>query len=56
MCLGLAVTGVVTLVFSVVLGGWQALVAGAALFTLIIIFWWVIPRRLRALVPPAARP
>jgi len=39
VCLGLAVTGVVTLVFSVVLGQWQALPAGASLLTLIIVFW-----------------
>jgi len=56
VCLGLAVTGVVALIFSVVIGPWAALVAGVALLTLIIIFWWVIPRRLRALVPPAAGP
>jgi O-antigen/teichoic acid export membrane protein len=50
--LGLAVTGVVMLVFTVVLGRWQGLVAGAALLVSIIVFWLVIPRRLRERTPP----
>jgi O-antigen/teichoic acid export membrane protein len=54
--LGLSVTGVVTLVFSVVLGRWQGLVAGAALLCSVFVFWLLIPRRLRERTPPAPVP
>jgi hypothetical protein len=36
----------------VVLGRWQGLVAGAALLVSTIVFWLVIPRRLRERTPP----
>ncbi|GAA4345744.1 DUF6328 family protein [Angustibacter luteus] len=51
--LGLSLTGVVTLVFSVVLGRWEGIVAGSALLVAIVAFWVVIPLRLRRVLPPA---
>ncbi|WP_426561714.1 DUF6328 family protein [Angustibacter sp. McL0619] len=54
--LGLAVTGVVMLVFTVVLGRWQGVVAAGALLCSIVVFWWVIPRRLRQRTPAAPEP
>lgn len=45
--LGLAVTGVVTLVFTVVLGDGEGVVVGALLLLAIATFWWFVPHRLR---------
>ncbi|MGN6299813.1 MAG: DUF6328 family protein [Angustibacter sp.] len=48
MALGLTVCGVVTLVFSVVLGGWFGAGAGVALLLALGASWWLLPSRLRA--------
>ncbi len=47
VALGLTVSGVVALVFTVVLGGWAGAVAGTVLLVGIASSWWVVPRRLR---------
>ncbi|KQX69668.1 DUF6328 family protein [Angustibacter sp. Root456] len=46
--LGVTVSGVVTLVFTVVLGGWSGAVAGLLLLLALGASWWLLPRRLRA--------
>ena len=48
MALGVTVSGVVTLVFAVVLGGWGGAVAGALLLLALGASWWLLPSRLRA--------
>ncbi|GAB3591356.1 DUF6328 family protein [Angustibacter peucedani] len=45
--LGLAVSGVVALVFTVVVGDVPGAIAGLVLLTAITTFWWFVPRRLR---------
>src|SRR3954451_15840378 len=45
--LGLAVTGVVPLVFSVVLGRGAGLAAGGVLLVAVLVFWVLVPWRLR---------
>ena len=51
--LGLSLTGVVALVFSVVLGRAEGIIAGSALLVAVVVFWVVIPLRLRSALPPA---
>jgi hypothetical protein len=46
--LALAVTGVMTLVFTVVLGDAEGVVAGALLLLALVVFWWFVPHHLRA--------
>ena len=48
VALGVTVSGVVTLVFSIVLGGWFGVVAGVALLLALGASWWLLPSRLRA--------
>lgn len=48
MALGVTVSGVVTLVFTVVLGGWGGAVAGGLLLLALGASWWLLPSRLRA--------
>ena len=46
--LGITVTGVVTLVFTVVVGGWVGAGAGVLLLGALVAAWWLLPSRLRA--------
>ncbi len=46
--LGVTVSGVVTLVFAMVVGRWEGVVAGTALLLALGSFWWVLPSRLRS--------
>ncbi|HEX3002813.1 MAG TPA: DUF6328 family protein [Angustibacter sp.] len=48
VALGVTVSGVVTLVFTVVLGGWGGAVAGTLLLLALGASWWLLPSRLRA--------
>lgn len=45
--LGLALTGVTTIVFAAVAGSSAALIAGACALTLFTFFWWILPLVLR---------
>ncbi len=48
VALGVTVSGVVTLVFTVVLGGWGGTVAGVLFVLALGASWWLLPSRLRA--------
>jgi hypothetical protein len=48
VALGVTVSGVVTLVFTVVLGGWGGAAAGVLLLLALGASWWLLPARLRA--------
>jgi hypothetical protein len=44
--LGLAVSGVVALVFTVVVGRWAGAAAAASALAALATFWWLLPRRM----------
>jgi len=54
MLLGVSLVGVVVLVFSTVAGGFAGLVAGAAALTGFLVFWVVVPLRMRGEPRPEA--
>jgi hypothetical protein len=45
------VSGVVALVFTIVLGRWPGTVAGAVMLLALAGSWWLLPRRLRSELP-----
>jgi hypothetical protein len=48
VALGLTVSGVVTLVFAIVVGRWAGAAAGVAMLLALGSSWWLLPSRLRA--------